>query len=111
MPDITDRPTQITELATQAAAELGVMTKAADKKDKKAAFEAYRDVLRLIGRTSINEFEGRTSLLTGLVAELAELTRSIKVSNPVAKHLDTLAQYTKRALDLIKAEKDAAGPA
>jgi hypothetical protein len=111
MPEITDRSTQITELATQAAAELSVMMKAADKKDKKAAFEAYRDVLRLIGRTSINEFEGRTSLLTGLVAELSEVTRSIKVKNPVAEHLNTLAGFTEKALDLIKAEKDAADPA
>ena len=36
---ITDRATQITELATQAAAQLQAMTSAADEQDKKAATE------------------------------------------------------------------------
>ena len=106
---IKDRSTQITELATQAAAQLQAMTALADPQDKRAAFESYRDVLRLIGRLSIENYDGRTALLAGLVAELAEVTRSIKVKNPVTQHLDTLATITDRALDLMKSEKKAAG--
>ena len=106
---ITDRSTQITELATQAAAQLQAMMSAADDRDKKAAFESYRDVLRLIGRLSIESYEGRTAILAGLVAELTEVTRAVKVKNPIAEHLDTLAGITERALDLMKAEKREAG--
>jgi len=102
---ITDRSTQITELATQAAAQLQAMMSAADPKDRKAAFESYRDVLRLIGRLNIESYDGRTALLTGLVAELAEVTRSVKVKNPVTQQLNSLAGITERALDLMKAEK------
>ena len=106
MAKITERSIQITELATQAAAHLQEMISAADKADKKAAFESYRDVLHLIGRISIENFEGRTAMLAGLIAELAEVTRAVKVKNPVTKHLKSLADITDRALDLMKAEKE-----
>jgi len=105
---ITDRATQITELATQAAGHLQAMMAAADEQDKRAAFEAYRDVLRLIGRLNIENFDGRTALLAGLVAELTEVTRAVKVKNPVTAQLNSLAGITGRALDLMKAEKRAA---
>jgi len=104
---ITDRSTQITELATQAAAQLQALLAAADPQDKQAAFESYRDVLRLIGRLSIEEFDGRTAMLAGLVAELTEVTRAVKVKNPIVVHLNSLAGITERALDLMKAEKAA----
>ena len=104
---ITDRSTQITELATQAAAQLRAMTTAADPQDKQASFDAYRDVLRLIGRLSIEGFDGRTAMLAGLVAELTEVTRAVKVKNPIVGHLNSLAGITESALDLMKAEKAA----
>ena len=66
-----------------------------------------RDVLRLVGRLSIEGFDGRTALLAGLVAELTEVTRAVKVKNPIIGQLNSLAGITERALDLMKAEKAA----
>ncbi len=106
---ITDRKTQIVQLAAQSAALLQTMQRdAANQADKQAAFESYRDVLRLIGRLSIENYDGRTALLAGLVAELAEVTRAVKDKNPVTQQLNNLAQISESALDLMKAEKSAA---
>lgn len=100
-----DRPMEITELATEAAGHLKEMMSAADQKDKKAAFAAYRDVLRLIGRISIDSFEGRTAMLAGLIVELNAVTASVKVKNPITTQLNKLADITDRALALMKEEK------
>ena len=100
-----DRSMEITELATEAAGHLKEMMAAADKKDKKAAFDAYRDVLRLIGRISIDSFEGRTAMLAGLIVELNAVTSSVKVKNPITAQLNKLADITDRALVLMKAVK------
>ncbi|MDA0240285.1 MAG: hypothetical protein O3A84_09705 [Proteobacteria bacterium] len=107
MPEITDRPTQITELANQAAGHLKSLMEAADEADKVAAFESYRDVLRLIGAYHVASYEGRTALLTGLIAELNEVTESITVTNPVAGQLEQLAGIALRARGLFKEEKTA----
>lgn len=100
-----DRSMEITELATEAAGHLKAMMAAADKKDKKAAFDAYRDVLRLIGRISIDSFEGRTAMLAGLIVELNAVTSAVKVKNPITAQLNKLADITDRALVLMQAVK------
>lgn len=105
MSEITDRSTQIVELANQAVTQLKELMSIADAEDKKVAFQAYRDVLRLIGRITVEEYDGRTTLLSGLVAELVEVTRSVRLANPVAAQLQNLAGITTRALDLLKTEK------
>lgn len=105
MPEITDRPTQVSELANQAASLLKTMMDAADDKDKKAAFEAYRDVLRLIGRYHIQSYEGRTALLAGLILELKEVTDAVQVKNPIAEQLNALLPIAERARALFQEEK------
>ena len=107
MPSADD--TAITKLMTDAAAELKTLTKAANASDEvqSAAFEAYIDVLRLIGRHSITSYEGRTALLTGLYTELSEVTRSIKMTTPNTKHVDALEKFGTKAIKLLKDEKKA----
>jgi hypothetical protein len=101
---IKDRSNQINELALRAAARLQAMVAAADASDKKAALESYRKVLRLVGRKHIAAFDARTALLEELVAELAEVTRAVKVRHPLAQHLTDLAALTDEALGLMKDE-------
>jgi len=105
MPSAND--SAITELMTNAAAALKALTEAAGASDEEraAAREAYIDVLRLIGRHSINSYEGRTAQLTGLITELNGVTRSINETSPVAGHIDTLEALGTQALELFKEEK------
>lgn len=113
MPEITDRPTQVSELANRAAGLLKSMLDAADEADKRTAFEAYRDVLRLIGRHHIQSYEGRTALLAGLILELKEVTDAVQVEHPIAEQLNALLPIVERARALFqedKAEAEASGP-
>ena len=99
--------TKITELLIDAAAALKAIkdTENADKESRRAAFESYNDILLLIGRHAINSYEGRTALLTGLIAELSEFNKTIKVENPIAAQVDELADIADKAVDLFKSEK------
>ncbi|NKB58204.1 MAG: hypothetical protein GKS00_17910 [Alphaproteobacteria bacterium] len=102
--------TEIVELMTDAAAALKALNDAdgADQDTKDAAYEAYVDVLRLIGLHAVASYEGRTALLTGLIAELAEVNKSIQVSNPIVPYVDELTKIGDKAVDLFKKEKKAA---
>lgn len=105
-----DNAKTITELVTDALATLKSIKDdpAASDADRRAAFENYEDLLLLLGRQAVTDYEGRTAMLTGLIAELTQFTRGIKVKNPIASKVDMLAGLADKAVDLFKAEKQAA---
>jgi len=107
---MADNSKTITELMTDAAATLKAIkdTAGADREARRKAFEAYEDVLLLIGRHAVGSFEGRTALLTGLIAELTEFNKTIQVANPIAAHVDNLTAIADKAMGLFKDEKKSA---
>jgi len=102
MPDVS-----IAELLVEAAAALKAIhdSKDADRETRRAAHESYNDILLLIGRHSVNNYEGRTALLTGLITELAEFNRTVRVKSPIAGAVDNLTAIAEKAADLFRAEK------
>lgn len=101
---------EITELLIETAATFRALKDldAADSQARRAAFEAYEDVLLLIGSHAVSNYEGRTALLTGLIAELSEFNRSIQVQNPIREHVDQLTGIVEKAHELFKKEKKVA---
>lgn len=104
-----DRGTQITELLTDAAAALKAIktVEGADMETRRAAFEAYNDVLLLIGQYAVDSYEGRTALLKGLIDKLGEFTQNIQVTNPIASSVDELTRIAGKAVALFEDEKQA----
>jgi len=107
---MSETSTDITALLTDAAAALKAIKDAndADAEARRAAYEAYNDVLLLIGRHAVNSYEGRTALLTGLITELSDFNKNIKVANPIAARVDELTTIAGKAVDLFKKEKKTA---
>ncbi len=66
---------------------------------RKAAELALRDVFRLHGTHVIQEVNGRTALLSGLIVELEEVSNAVKL-NPIGEALDQLDGLITRARDL-----------
>lgn len=101
----------ISELLVEAAAALKAIQDSsnADPKDQRAAFESYNDIMLLIGRHAVNSYEGRTAMLTGLIAEISEFRKTIQVENPIREQVDNLAGIADKAVDLFKKEKKNVG--
>jgi hypothetical protein len=99
-----DRSKQIQELTEQSANLLLQLMTADDDTDKKAAADSYRDVLALIGTYSIANYEGRTSLLTDLIAQLNAVKQSVQVSNKVADQIAALDPLITKAQELFESD-------
>lgn len=97
----------IINLADQALAELDKMTKdpRATDKDKRTAFEHYEDIELLIAQHAIDDYKSRTALLTGLIAELTQVTKDIQVANPIVDRLTEIANVAEKAGELFAMEK------
>ncbi len=100
---------EITELLTDAAAALKAIkaVEDADMETRRAAFDAYNDVLLLIGQYAVDSYEGRTALLEGLIAKLREFAKKIQVTNPIASSVDELTTIADKAVALFEDEKAA----
>ena len=107
---MADKGEDIAALMVEASAALKSIadTRNASEGAKKAAKQSYKDVLRLIARQAILDYEGRTAALTGLIAELKEVTDNIEVENPIAKQMDDIAGIAEKASKLFKKEKKSA---
>jgi hypothetical protein len=82
---MADSGIDIMKLVNEALVEFDKVSKdkTLDPAIKKKAFDHYEDVLLLAGQHVISEYEGRTAILTGLIAELTAFTQTIQVENPI----------------------------
>ena len=100
-----------TALVTQALATLQSIrdNPAASAADRDAALEKFEALTLLMGAEAVEEYEGRTAVLTGLVAQLSAFTKGIQVKNPIVDKVNALTAIAEKAADLAKVDKKPAG--
>ena len=101
---------EIMRLITDALSQFNsiIDNPASSADDKKKAADTYEDLLLLSGRQAVDRYEGRTAILTGLIAELNEFTKGIQVKNPIASQVGNLTALADKAMTLFKNEKGSA---
>jgi len=66
---------------------------------RKSANASIQDMLLAHAIFLVSRIEGRTAMLTALIAELEEVTKTLQV-NPVGKFLGSITEVVNRARDL-----------
>src|SRR5262245_23557400 len=99
---MSDQDAEITKLLDAAASELKAVSDnpAASDEDRRNAFDHFEDLLLLRAQQASDDFNGRTARLTGLITELTDFTKTVKVKNPIIARLNSLAGIVDKASGL-----------
>jgi hypothetical protein len=96
---------KVTQSYLEAVAELEKIIENAETDEQiETAENSMNDLTVMLGTYSVQQIEGRTALLNGLIVELAEVIAAVQ-SNPIGDSLDKLTGIFDSAKVLLKAEK------
>ena len=97
--------TKVTQSYLKAVAELERIIETAETEEQiDTAQKSLNDLTVMLGTFSVQQIEGRTALLNGLIVELGEVIGAVQ-SNPIGNSLDTLTNILGTAKELLKEEK------